>query len=254
MIASAVKRRLLTPSSFSLLTSFRIPEQGMHEYEPLSSASLTMLQARRQGRVAANPNRYLFLGPAHVVAPHEFPKYYGDVDWLRFVQAHHIQAHVGAHDENGLLLWKHELRTVARHEALDVVSLELADEESFVREAAANGRELQPTDIDADVDLQSQPLECIGHMQQATVLKPVSVAGEFVREYNGRRFVRTETQLEQGMCGGAVVVRDTPQFVGLVEAIVSRGQGPIGEQLQGCAALIHPDRLREWLARNTNDL
>jgi len=212
-------------------------------------------------QASSNTNRFVFVGPAHVTAPFRFPQYYGAQEWLSFVTDEHIKAYLGVHGADGALLRRHELRSLAHHTSLDLVALELLDEPHFVRQSEQNGAELRVATLDdGDDSTDVGALECVGHLQldgdvtttasstaTADVMQPTMISGAFEREFQGRSFVRTERVLERGMCGGPVVHRASPRLVGLVEAVVSSGSGPVGEQLRGCAAIIGRKQLIEFL-------
>lgn len=77
------------PTVLSLLTYFRLPEQGMREYDILSRSSATLIELK-----TTNGNKFGFLGPAHVTQPWEYRHYY-NLDWLSFVNSSAVKAYVG---------------------------------------------------------------------------------------------------------------------------------------------------------------
>ena len=107
----------------------------------------------------------------------------------------------------------------------------------------------------------------VGADADAVVMEPRIVSGSFLRVFDGRSFYRTKSLLQQGMCGGAVLLDDaltassssssssssslssssTLHCVGLVEATVARAAGRDASALVDAATVIDADKIVEFL-------
>jgi len=90
-ILTRVHRRCLSTAfstqyfAYALTSYFRLPEQGMTDYELLSRASLTVVPTSELWR---GPEKFHFLGPAHVTHPWRYKRFYPEESfgWLQFLE------------------------------------------------------------------------------------------------------------------------------------------------------------------------
>ncbi|OQR90569.1 hypothetical protein THRCLA_09278 [Thraustotheca clavata] len=201
----------------ALTTHFRLPHEGMVEYEVLSRGSAIV--GKRM--VDKDPTRFHVLTCAHVACPWLFPSYYPN-DWLQHVDERFIKYTVALHDlVSNDKVWEFQLENrVMLHSSRDFAVLEL--------DANVNKQpDLDGCDLSALVAMETGlPLEYHGHIEPFSgVIQPLTVPGSFfwANPTTHQVFGKSEPVLEQGMCGGAVTSNDC--VVGLIEGIVPEKEG-----------------------------
>lgn len=123
----------------SISTWFRVPEEGMTEYEILCRASAFLVRSKNP----QYPAKFHLLTASHVVAPWRFPKYYPD-EWLRYVNQNHTQYTLEVRDDHGVMLGTASiLGNTLHHCTRDLAVLHLEDEASADQLFASHGIEFQ---------------------------------------------------------------------------------------------------------------
>ena len=128
---------------------FRIPEQGMTRYEPLSRGSCFWVSSVAgheddnddgddTGEAhSAAPGQAHLLCSGHVAYPPAFPRYYQHLDWLSFVKPEHVMQCLDVVDDEGLLILRWPLAPRARvaGSGWDVAELYFAEEQEDTNKA-----------------------------------------------------------------------------------------------------------------------
>ena len=123
----------------SISTWFRVPEEGMTEFEILCRASAFLVRSKNP----KYPAKFHLLTASHVVAPWRFPKYYPD-EWLRYVNQNHTQYTLEIRDDHGVMLGTASiLGNTLHHCTRDLAVLHLEDEASADQIFATHGIEFQ---------------------------------------------------------------------------------------------------------------
>ena len=123
----------------SISTWFRVPEEGMTEFEILCRASAFLVRSKNP----QYPAKFHLLTASHVVAPWRFPKYYPD-EWLRYVNQNHTHYTVEVRDDHGVMLGTASiLGNTLHHCTRDLAVLHLEDEASADQLFATHGIEFQ---------------------------------------------------------------------------------------------------------------
>jgi hypothetical protein len=236
---------------------FRIPEQGMTEWDVLSRASVMAVdllavatKANATRDVAAQfPGTDEALRRAvgyrplvtslHVVRPFLFPRYYPE-EWLQFVRPKDIRLWLEFRDvDSGELRGEFELRPEVRaHPTLDVALL-------FVNLDSVTGPKARPRPVArslAEISMlqgmhsfqlehdvaEGEELVFGGHVlndqphSEACKPRPAIYDGRvthLLQSEQGLFLAKTETVLQAGMCGGPVLNR-RGKCVGLIEGVV----------------------------------
>ena len=123
----------------SISTWFRVPEEGMTEFEILCRASAFLVRSKNP----KYPAKFHLLTASHVVAPWRFPKYYPD-EWLQYVNQNHTQYTLEIRDDHGVMLGTASiLGNTLHHCTRDLAVLHLEDEASADQLFATHGIEFQ---------------------------------------------------------------------------------------------------------------
>lgn len=205
---------------------FRIPEQGMDNFELLSRASGFMVPR------AGGEDGVHIVTSAHVVHPFAFPNYYPPEEhaWLRFVGERHVQTRFEIRERTeGRVIFSVDLHEkVFRHESRDICVVHPQDQPEFLRELAKleGGSRHHVLELEDDAAagdkgevmfVGHQIIEASGALQeQLPTVVPGSVLG---CTPNGQAFASTQSTLQMGMCGGAVM-NARGRCIGATEGIV----------------------------------
>jgi hypothetical protein len=260
----------------SLTAWFKLPEQGMKQYDVLSQASAIPVRSK---------NSLQFLTSQHVVLPWLY-KYYYAAEWLEYVKQEHTAYTIECREGNRIVSqYKLCPESIYRHPKRDVVALSLdpTHEALFLNHSSFGGlvtlssNKLEKGDpavvagyeIDAalykfDPVLDDNPL--IADFVSANDIEnhngfreqvPINMSG---CRYSGTRgpqhFLKTPHVLVEGMCGGGVFGGDESQVShdrnsaaachGIIEGIVPLNS-PAAPELAGHASYIDSVSLLEWL-------
>jgi len=240
----------LNKSIFSLLTYFKLEDQGMTDFEILSRSSCTLFQAPKVG---LSKNKFYFLGPKHVTHPWLFKHFYGQ-DWLSFLDSSNVKAFIGIHNEDGTLLDRFETQNNGVcDEELDLVHLVLNDEQEFEKSLSNLSSHSLKSNSFSISNLNEKKLQCDGYtlVEDNQIMKPTNVTAQLNRNIDdGRLLLKTSEVLKQGMCGGAVTFVDDnneTQLVGLVEAIVENVRGELEHaDVVGSAVILPSSKLCDF--------
>eukprot|EP00274_Cyanoptyche_gloeocystis_P005107 CAMPEP_0196654578 /NCGR_PEP_ID=MMETSP1086-20130531/4306_1 /TAXON_ID=77921 /ORGANISM="Cyanoptyche gloeocystis , Strain SAG4.97" /LENGTH=260 /DNA_ID=CAMNT_0041986429 /DNA_START=129 /DNA_END=911 /DNA_ORIENTATION=- len=216
--------------SYGLASFFRVPEQGMQEFDVLSRSSGFLVQAR-----AGLQYDYHFLGTAHVTHPFLFPDFYTpqEYPWLQFVNERHTLNKLQIREDSGGLLAEFTLQRKSYVHAggLDLVILHMADEHEFLKvtkelEVPVNVLQFSPEDSppDEDVSIHGHRLTTLESGQE--VLIPFISSGKVNVVFPDRGFAKTPTLLEMGMCGGPLTRQKDGKVIGMLEAAVTSTTNP----------------------------
>mmetsp|Transcript_20969 Transcript_20969/g.83594 ORF Transcript_20969/g.83594 Transcript_20969/m.83594 type:complete len:346 (+) Transcript_20969:112-1149(+) len=257
-----------TTACATIATSFRVPEFGMREFEPLTWASATLFPAKR-----GFPRAYHVLANGHVAMPWKYTGLYTaeQAAWLRHVEARHCRYELRVVDEAGGVVARAALGPVfpRPHGHRDLAALYLEDEAGVV---GAVGLRAQGIDFVAP-DLATQPLldtdvlEITGHsvgpedeaddLQSAALessssssssprgvaedaaalsdspmrrLVPMLVEARLRLKTPHQTFLSCASTLPQGFCGAPALypVRGDPLCAGLVDGIVAPAEAMAG--------------------------
>ena len=241
---------------------FRLPEQGMDDYELLSRASCFLVE--RPGRGAGQePGNIHIVTSAHVVHPFAFPNYYPPTQhaWLRFVAEQHVMTkfEIRARSDGAVMFSVALHERVFRHDTRDICVLHPTDPPGFLQALSAvvaggdgGARPSLPHLLTLEDDAaarENTPVMFVGHQiiedsgplqEQLPSVVPGRVLG---CTPHGQAFAATESTLQMGMCGGPVL-NASGKCVGATEGIVPE-TGP--EPLRNCAAIITAGTVRTLL-------
>jgi hypothetical protein len=241
------------PLCYCISSWFRLPEQGMDNFELLSRASSFLV--RREGQFGVH-----IVTSAHVVHPFAFPNYYPPDQhaWLRFVNERHVITKFEVRErDGGQILFSTDLHDkVYRHETRDICVLHPEDQAGFAQalaefEGGTREHILELEDesavkewVDGKAGVMfvgHEIIEASGELQeQLPCVVPGSLLGQTPQ---GQIFASTERTLKMGMCGGPVLAGGG-KCIGATEGIVPE-TGP--EPLRLCAAVISAGTVRELL-------
>ncbi|KDO33134.1 hypothetical protein SPRG_01946 [Saprolegnia parasitica CBS 223.65] len=226
----------------ALTTQFRLPHEGMAAYEVLSRGSAVL----GQRMVDKDASRLHVLTCAHVACPWLFPAYYPN-DWLEHVDEAYVKHTLSLHDAVTCeKAWEVELEAhVTLHGSRDLAALELNLEKH-------TGRLLSGYDLSRLAALdETTALQYHGHIEPSPgSITPLIVPGAyFWRNASTRQvFGKSDSVLEQGMCGGAVTTKDDV-VVGLIEGIVPEKEDatPAYKSLENAVAFVPQDDLAAFV-------
>ena len=208
---------------------YRIPEQGMTEYEVLSRGSCFAVTTERTSTERTAPT---FLFSAHVAAPYQFPHLYPNArDWLEFVEPKHVRVFVEIWDED---VQQFEIESIRKHVSRDVACGSICE---FTKDYDFNPMRLVP-----DIKIEPrQDIICEGHniIDDDGIPERLDVRGHSFFRTDHQVFLSTDDVLPHGMCGGPVISNadHSPALLGLLEGSIPIGtvsehtHGEIGKLL-----------------------
>jgi len=233
---------------------FRLPEQGMDDYELLSRASGFLI-----ARQDSEDEGVHIVTSAHVVHPFAFPNYYplDEHAWLKFVTDRHVLTKFEIRErEGGEVIFSMDLHEkVFRHESRDICVLHPENQKEFLKalrdlDGGTGAREhilkLENDEVAREktevMFVGHQIIEASGALQEQL---PSVVAGSMMGcTPHGQAFAVTDSTLQMGMCGGPVL-NARGLCIGATEGLVP-ADGP--EPLRLCAAVITAEAVRSLLA------
>ncbi|CAM9386081.1 unnamed protein product [Discosporangium mesarthrocarpum] len=231
----------------SLGVFFRVPEQGMKEYNILARATITpVLHSKGWERLR-------FLAPAHTVSPWAFKKVYPK-PWLSFVDETHVKYFMEIRDpKDGAVLASYRLTGPVQHPTRDLAALRLAHEKDALEDVRKRRFPFHPSKL-RDRPLQTgEEVRVVGYeVVEPPPSGPAVVAGDhsfcedpnmLMVDTNGgltartprQAFLWTDTPLNPGMCGSAIL-DESLECCGCVEGVVP--PKPVGEDLSEAYRLI----------------
>jgi hypothetical protein len=219
-------------SSFAVSTWFRLPEH-MSRFDILSRGSAFRLTG---GGVVAS---------AHVLAPWRFPAYFPE-EWVRAVGPEHTRYFLERRNTAGIVTACTEACAPVCHAERDAAVLTPLDATALdALGAPALDLALKILQDGAALTVDGHNIEEAGEDDDLVV--PEVVAGSYVGRLGGgpQHFMRTDSLLEQGMCGAPVMSGSA--CVGVVEGIV-----PEGHPLAGLAAFVPAAELSEIVAARSD--
>ena len=258
----------------SISTWFRVPEEGMADFEILCRASAFLVRSKNP----QYPAKFHLLTASHIVAPWRFPKYYPD-EWLRYVNQNHTQYTLEIRDDHGVMLGTSSiLASTHHHSSRDLAVLHLEDEASADQIFTMHGVEYQnisqrqlvegeviefhghdveiPSSMSNESKSDGQPtlsVTSVGDNAGSDDTRepiPLIVYGHFVASTAKQFFAQTKPVLTYGMCGGAVIAKSSSSITvngviktttassvcGMLEGIVPLDS--TSEQHRGLAAFV----------------
>lgn len=211
-------RTILSVSSF-----FKLPEQGMKDYELLSQGTGFCLSGP-----PALSTKVILLSCSHVLAPYRWQQYFKK-PWLKFVKDEHVERRIkiwtyeAGNPEAGR--WSNEARiegTPAHHSCLDLCIIPL---ENGIVETCA----LVPYDErdDGEVMIEKENLTFLGFPSTDTINIDkkaclMHIQGKALLSFSdtqGRTYAKTKERLVVGMSGGPVL-DGSGRFCGLFQGIL----------------------------------
>lgn len=248
-------------SVVSVSSHFKVPDQGMTEYELLSRGTAFCLS--QPGPLPSAPEVVL-VTCSHVLAPYKWRQHFKE-PWLDFVNDEHVEYRIQA--------WKQEESDPSRiqlgaetrvygksvhHHSLDLCMLPihkntvdayelLSLEDRDQQEPLAEGEELTFLGFPSAIN-------CPGEEQREKlgVLTPRRVQGRAlasIRDKQGRTYAKTEERLTVGMSGGPVVDRHG-RCCGIFQGILPPPpQSPAEEEAQAACDLdpmLRSLQVEEW--------
>jgi hypothetical protein len=255
----------------SISTWFRVPEEGMADFEILCRASAFLVRSNNP----QYPAKFHLLTASHVVAPWRFPKYYPD-EWLRYVNQNHTQYTLEIRDDHGVMLGTSSiLASTHHHSSRDLAVMHLEDEASADQIFEAHGVEYQ--NISQRELVEGEVIEFHGHDvemppsmsnesksdgQPASSVTsvgdnagsddtrepiPLTVYGHFVASTAKQFFAQTKPVLTYGMCGGAVIAKSSSSITanGVIKTTTASS---VCGMLEGIVPLDSPSEQHRGLA------
>jgi hypothetical protein len=205
-------------SVLSVSSHFKVPEQGMKEYEMLSRGTAFCLSLPGPPRA---PSKLVLVTCSHVLAPYKWRQHFKE-PWLEFVKDEHVECRIQAWKEEEGDPGKGQLGDETRvqglssyHHILDLCMLPVHKntvdayalrplEDRDQGEPLAEGEELTFVGFPSAMSRSGKEQEKLG------VLPPRRVQGRAlasVRDKQGRFYAKTEERLAVGMSGGPVLDR-----------------------------------------------
>lgn len=238
---------------YSISSWFRLPEQGMDDFELLSRAS-GFLIARQDCKEEA----VHIVSSAHVVHPFAFPNYYPVEEhaWLKFVNENNVLTKFEIRERTGgEVIFSMDLHEkVFRHDTRDVCVLHPENQQEFLkalRDIPGHTTREHILQLENDEAAREksdvmfvghQIIEASGALQEQL---PTVVGGRVLGcTPHGQAFASTDSTLQMGMCGGPVL-NASGLCIGATEGLVP-ATGP--EPLRLCAAVITADTVGALLA------
>lgn len=243
-------------SALSFSSWFCVPDQGMIDFEILNRASAFLVRASGTGSRSAKVSfrefsqRAPFPAPkvhlvtaSHVVAPWRWPKYYPE-EWLQQVCEKHALYTAELRHADGTFATQSELKPISYHHATrDLAALHFENEDEVLElldEVGVDVLQLLPAHL--HLPQVGQQLEFHGHEvrsqgppsgQDADSRTSVpSICRGVLQGRTARQvFARTVPVLEQGMCGGPVLMRAAAQA-----AAAAGGEPTDGSSISGSDA------------------
>lgn len=227
-------------SVYGLTSYFKLPDQGMKDYEVLSRGSCFPVKIVENEDDYERNDNLTFLFSGHVAAPYIFPHLYPHArDWLEFVRPEHVKVFVEIWNENQDEIRTFEIESLRKHPVRDIACGVLTTSSTTTKDFKAwNPLIVRP-------DLKIEPLQsitCHGHdIIDDTQKHPerLSVNGCSLFRTEHQVFLSTQCALPQGMCGGPVLDSDngSSTLYGLIEGSIPIGtisetsHGEIGKVL-----------------------
>ncbi len=227
----------LPRSVVSIASYFRVPEQGMKEYELLSRGTACCLH-----RSPSNASgRLVLVTCSHVLAPYKWRQHFKE-PWLAYLDDKHVECRVQVW-KNGAFGAEVPLRGVpTTHPTLDLCVLPV-DQGTAVAHAlqALERRETE------DPLHEAETVTCLGFPtgERLEALPPREVQGQAlarIRDKEGRGYARMEDCLAVGMSGGPVLDAQG-RFCGVFQGILPPlPQTPEEEAADDLDPVLHPLR------------
>lgn len=227
--ASAIPGRCV--SALSLTTWFRHSLSGMKEFEVLSRASASILEPSK------NDGFVNIIASQHVTHPFYWTSYFDEDKhaFLMDLRETDVQWSLEVRNpEDGSILVTIPLKhNATRHPTRDVslISIEQSAYGQMANDLLHSyGVNIIPRKLSRETAAEGAPLSFAGHFLKPSIdqstgadtslLIPQMIAGRVVARTPLQVFAKTDTILEMGMCGGAVIHEETGECVGIVEGIV----------------------------------
>jgi hypothetical protein len=255
----------------SISTWFRVPEEGMADFEILCRASAFLVRSKNP----QYPAKFHLLTASHVVAPWRFPKYYPD-EWLRYVNQNHTQYTLEIRDDHGVMLGTSSiLASTHHHSSRDLAVMHLEDEASADQIFAAHGVQYQnlsqrelvegevvefhghdvemPPSMSNESKSDGQPTSSVTSVRDDAGSDdtresiPLIVYGHFVASTAKQFFAQTKPVLTYGMCGGAVIAKSSSSITanGVIKTTTASS---VCGMLEGIVPLDSPSEQHRGLA------
>uniref|UniRef100_A0A7S3NF27 Uncharacterized protein n=1 Tax=Aureoumbra lagunensis TaxID=44058 RepID=A0A7S3NF27_9STRA len=211
------KINLIQRASVVVRTTFRVPEFGMNEFDPLSWASGTMLSSTSE----KFPRRCHILVNSHVVLPWQHLGMYTpeQAEWLQHVDSKHCMYELQIVDDQGGVLVSSSAGAVRRAPgSRDLAAMYLLNESLFHDTLTDKGVQLLTPDLNHDLT-PDVILEIPGHEAEGTLLTPLLVEAALQCRTEHQTFLKTARLLPQGMCGAPVLLQNST-CCGIIDGIV----------------------------------
>ncbi|CAN8068941.1 unnamed protein product [Agarophyton chilense] len=231
---------------------FKIPEEGMKDFELLARGSAFFVCGPNTGALIA-------LTSAHVAAPHRYENYFPQ-EWLRHVRDANCRSLIETRSENGKdvksTISSLSLASGFRHSALDVAAFVLDEQsEALVKSSDISILEIDNIEPKIGVEVKIGGFRLLGESGSGTeAVIEANMDGKVSEIVKSRVFVNTGgVESEMGMCGGPVVLRDSPEkCFGILEGLVPRieeGQeaGEVHRRVAGHSVFITARELQMFL-------
>jgi len=206
-------------SVLSVSSHFKVPEQGMKEYELLSRGTAFCLSLPGP---PPSPSKVVLVTCSHVLAPYKWRQHFKE-PWLEFVKNEHVECRIQAWKQAEGDPSRGQLGVETRVQGLSIYHHTLDLCMLPIHKKTADAYDLMPfEDRDQGEPLaESEELTFVGfpsavsspggeQQEKLGVLPPRWVHGRAlasIRDKQGRFYAKTEERLAVGMSGGPVLDR-----------------------------------------------
>eukprot|EP00178_Gracilaria_changii_P026150 TRINITY_DN803_c0_g1_i2.p1 TRINITY_DN803_c0_g1~~TRINITY_DN803_c0_g1_i2.p1 ORF type:complete len:285 (-),score=33.72 TRINITY_DN803_c0_g1_i2:743-1597(-) len=251
-VRSYLRARSLSSLAASHSSWFKIPEEGMKDFELLARGSSFFVPGPNTGALIA-------LTSAHVSAPHRYENYFPH-EWLRHVQDGNCRSLIETRSENGkevnTTICNVPLPSGFRHFSLDVAAFVLDERsEELIRSQNISVMKIDDAEPEVGTEVTIGGFRLLGESGSGTeAVMEAPLDGKVSEIVHSRMFVNTgDTVSEMGMCGGPVVLKDSPNIcLGILEGLVPQveeGQdaGEMHRRVAGHSVIITARELQMFL-------
>jgi len=220
----------------SMTSYFKLPEQGMKEFEVLSRASCFFIKSNKFHK------QFHIVGASHVTHPWYFRVMYHEkkYDWLNYVYEEAVKTKISFRDDRTGLIASPEFECepkLYRHNILDLVILHLKNEKEFLQYIEQNKIKFKVLEPELEPLKQETQVILVGHdftvnEKGEEVMFPVYTQGTIsdMQYFQNnpsqilRGFARTQKPSVMGMCGGPVLTK-SKKYLGSIEALILLNPG-----------------------------
>lgn len=234
----------------------------MKDMEILNRASAFLVKARCP-QFSKN-HKYHVVTSSHVISPWKWPKYYPD-EWIQHINEKHTHYTVELRHDDGVFVSQFELLPKSFHHlSKDLAVLHLENEDNvahIINEFGKFSHEILPVELESVSSKDN--LEFHGHEvinvngspnfdnEDNRIPIPKIVDGSLSFLTKQQIFAKTNSILNDGMCGGPVTVNriinsiKKPFICGVIDGIVPTSHDQV--QLRGHASFIGKDDIHKFI-------